>query len=113
MSYRSIIVSISLRTTPTFATILAFCEPNDVRSLWTNHFDALSDDFVNLRCIDSLHAKQVVLRHINGFLESMGKRVGDYDLPELIETQVMPNSSHEMREVWMKYQWKLLKRKLT
>ena len=28
-----------------FATLLIFCEPGDVRRLWNDHYDSLSEDF--------------------------------------------------------------------
>jgi hypothetical protein len=28
-----------------FATILVFCEPSDIRSLWNNHLEAMSEDY--------------------------------------------------------------------
>ncbi|XP_062230031.1 uncharacterized protein LOC133927587 [Phragmites australis] len=28
-----------------FATVLVFCEPNDVRGIWNKHLEAMSDDF--------------------------------------------------------------------
>ncbi|KAI7727414.1 hypothetical protein M8C21_025563, partial [Ambrosia artemisiifolia] len=63
-----------------FATILIFCEPGDVRQLWSSHFDALSEDH-RLHSQNMTHVQNLVLTEIETHLQSMGKSLNDYDLP--------------------------------
>ncbi|GAA0183417.1 hypothetical protein LIER_30830 [Lithospermum erythrorhizon] len=86
-----------------FATILVHCEPTDVRKLWNSYFDALSEDFKrgNFKCRggklgESIQAK--TLKSIKFFLESMGKKLTDYDLPQL-SRQHKDKSNSDPREI--------------
>ncbi|KAJ9551807.1 hypothetical protein OSB04_015852 [Centaurea solstitialis] len=66
-----------------FATILIYCEPGDVRKLWDDHYDSLSEDY--MRQYDSVQRVQdLVLTDIMVFLQSMGKDLHDFDLPAII-----------------------------
>ncbi len=65
-----------------FATILVFCEPSDVRGLWDKHLEAMSDDFQQTRT-DSHVVEQMVLMDIRNMLQSMGKDITSFPLPEI------------------------------
>lgn len=79
-----------------FATILVYCEPGNVRALWDEHFDELSQDY--RREYNSLDLVQnMVLKSIDDFLQSMGTNVKLYDLPEMSELGSFNGS--EVREV--------------
>nr|XP_051196959.1 uncharacterized protein LOC127310315 [Lolium perenne] len=67
-----------------FATILVFCEPSDVRGLWNNHLEAISEDYSrNCKCKHTV--EQMVLKHIRDILQSMGKEIQSFPLPEIDE----------------------------
>ncbi|KAI7729723.1 hypothetical protein M8C21_020928 [Ambrosia artemisiifolia] len=65
-----------------FATILVFCEPADVRKLWVEHFDTLSEDY-RRQCQQQNHIQNMVLQEIRSYLHPMGKRLADFDLPTI------------------------------
>ncbi|XP_022041580.1 uncharacterized protein LOC110944175 [Helianthus annuus] len=65
-----------------FATILVFCEPGDVRQLWVDHFDTLSEDHQR-HSQNKAHIQNLVLQEIGSYLESMGKTLFDFDLPPM------------------------------
>jgi hypothetical protein len=68
-----------------FATILVCCEPSDVRGLWNKHLDAMSDDYKrNNTCPHAV--QQMVLIDIRGMLQSMGKEITSFPLPEIDES---------------------------
>ncbi|KAK9065053.1 hypothetical protein SSX86_016437 [Deinandra increscens subsp. villosa] len=67
-----------------FATIMIFCEPGDVRKLWDDHYDSLSEDH-RLHYQNEERVRNMVLTEIRVFLQSMGKNLNDFDLPELTE----------------------------
>ncbi|CAH1421261.1 unnamed protein product [Lactuca virosa] len=65
-----------------FVTILSFCEPGDVRKLWHEHYNGLSEDY--RRQYGSVERVQnMVLTKIMVFLQSMGDRIDDFDLPKI------------------------------
>ncbi|KAI3735759.1 hypothetical protein L6452_15271 [Arctium lappa] len=65
-----------------FATILIYCEPGDVRKLWDEHYDSLSKDY-RQRYESVERVRNMVLKDISVFLQSMGKNLNDFDLPNL------------------------------
>ncbi|XP_021991140.1 uncharacterized protein LOC110887887 [Helianthus annuus] len=65
-----------------FATILVFCEPGDVRKLWDDHFDTLSEYYQNHSGSNN-HIQNLVLQDLSSHLQSMGKDLADYDLPTI------------------------------
>jgi hypothetical protein len=68
-----------------FATILVFCEPNDVRGLWNRHLDAMSEDY--RRNIQSTSVvEQMVLIDIRNLLHSMSKDIKSFPLPDINDT---------------------------
>ncbi|XP_024963960.1 uncharacterized protein LOC112504257 [Cynara cardunculus var. scolymus] len=79
-----------------FATMLIYCEQEDVRKLWDDHYDSLSEDYTR-QCESVNRVRNLVLTDILVFLQSMGKSLDDFDLP-----MVDANSnfqSGEFREV--------------
>ncbi|KAJ9566736.1 hypothetical protein OSB04_002702 [Centaurea solstitialis] len=65
-----------------FATILIYCEPGDVRKLWDDHYDSLSEDYLrHCKSVDQVRNK--ILSDITIFLQSMGKDLDDFDLPKI------------------------------
>jgi hypothetical protein len=79
-----------------FATILVFCEPGDVRGLWDRHLEAMSDDFRRRHTCPNV-VEQNVLLHISGMLQSMGKDIKMFDLPDIDENY--DTTGGEAREV--------------
>lgn len=81
-----------------FATLLVFCEPANVRALWDQYYDDLSEDFRRKVNITPQLILSKTLHSIDYFLESMGKNIKDYDLPMPI---LEPNESEpfEKREL--------------
>ncbi|KAH6763728.1 hypothetical protein C2S51_014977 [Perilla frutescens var. frutescens] len=66
-----------------FAIILVHWAPTDVRILWDTYFHALSEDFN--REVSAFVELQVSknLKSLRAFLESMGKDIKSYDLPDI------------------------------
>ena len=79
-----------------FATVLAFCEVTNVRALWNNHFEAMSDDFRRENISDEAIEK-LVLGDIRYFLYSVGKDIKTFDLPDLLDADDL--DSLEAREL--------------
>ncbi|XP_052626500.1 uncharacterized protein LOC111912907 [Lactuca sativa] len=83
-----------------FATILIFCEPGDVRKLWDDHFKSLSEDY-RQQCESVERVQAMVLVDIRIVLQSMGKDLGDFDLPMLNTTINLESAGY--REVVEEY----------
>nr|XP_051196713.1 uncharacterized protein LOC127310053 [Lolium perenne] len=67
-----------------FATILVFCEPSDLRGLWEKHFDAMSEDY-RRNDPSNVAVEQKVLIDIRNMLQSMGKDIKSFPLPDIDE----------------------------
>jgi hypothetical protein len=67
-----------------FATILVFCEPSDVRGLWEKHLSAMSDDYRRDNPSEVV-VEQLVLIDIRNMLQSMGKDIKSFPLPDIDE----------------------------
>uniref|UniRef100_A0A453JKG8 ATP-dependent DNA helicase n=1 Tax=Aegilops tauschii subsp. strangulata TaxID=200361 RepID=A0A453JKG8_AEGTS len=67
-----------------FATILVFCEPSDVRGLWEKHLDAMSEDYRRSNP-SKVAVEQLVLIDIRNMLQSMGKEIESFPLPDIQE----------------------------
>nr|GEW82754.1 ATP-dependent DNA helicase PIF1-like [Tanacetum cinerariifolium] len=65
-----------------FATLLIFCEPGDVRKLWDDHYESLSED-CSLNCASVERVKNMVLTNISAILQSIGRSLSDFDLPNI------------------------------
>ncbi|KAL4580135.1 hypothetical protein LXL04_016316 [Taraxacum kok-saghyz] len=83
-----------------FATILIYCEPGDVRKLWDEHYNSLSEDY-SRQCQSYERVKTMVLVDIGVFLQSMGKHLGEFDLPLLDTTINLESGGY--REVQEEY----------
>uniref|UniRef100_A0A8I6XFF0 ATP-dependent DNA helicase n=2 Tax=Hordeum vulgare subsp. vulgare TaxID=112509 RepID=A0A8I6XFF0_HORVV len=79
-----------------FATILVFHEPGDVRGLWDRHLEAMSDDYRRSHTF-SKAVEQMVLLDIRGMLQSMGKDIALFPLPDIDDTY--DTTRGEAREV--------------
>ncbi|KAL5647943.1 hypothetical protein ACJX0J_042298, partial [Zea mays] len=67
-----------------FATILVYCEPNDVAELWHRHLDSMSEDY-HRSTQSKTHVQQMVLIDIRNILQSMGKDIKTFPLPAIID----------------------------
>ncbi|XP_029152438.1 uncharacterized protein [Arachis hypogaea] len=75
-----------------FATILIFCEPTDVRSLWDEFFSYMVDDYPSTSTTTALVFTNRLLRDINDILLQHGKHITQYDLPALTHENDNDNS---------------------
>ena len=73
-----------------FATIIDFCECNNVRALWDKHIDSMSDGYRRSNC-NSQMAEQMVLRDIFIHVKDMGRDITNYGLPKLDASGKMIN----------------------
>eukprot|EP00267_Zea_mays_P044793 XP_020397012.1 uncharacterized protein LOC103644601 [Zea mays] len=80
-----------------FATILVYCEPNDVAELWQRHLDAMSEDY-HRSTQSKTHVQQMVLIDIRNILQSMGKDIKTFPLPTIID--IYDNSHGTDREIY-------------
>ncbi|XP_021979197.1 uncharacterized protein LOC110875309 [Helianthus annuus] len=81
-----------------FATIMIFCEPGDIRKLWNDHFDALSQDHW-LQFESSERVQNMVLIDIWVILQSMCKDIDDFkDLPKITEHNLQFPVHREVQE---------------
>uniref|UniRef100_A0A453CJQ1 ATP-dependent DNA helicase n=1 Tax=Aegilops tauschii subsp. strangulata TaxID=200361 RepID=A0A453CJQ1_AEGTS len=79
-----------------FATILVFCEPSNVRGLWDRHMEAMTEDYrLTQMCPHAV--EQMALLDIKNMLESMGKDISSFPLPEIDESY--DASDNEAREI--------------
>ncbi|XP_072066879.1 uncharacterized protein [Arachis hypogaea] len=75
-----------------FATILIFCEPTDVRTLWDEFFSYMVDDYPSTSTTTALVFTNRLLRDINDILLQHGKHITQYDLPALTHANENDNS---------------------
>uniref|UniRef100_A0A8I6WF72 ATP-dependent DNA helicase n=1 Tax=Hordeum vulgare subsp. vulgare TaxID=112509 RepID=A0A8I6WF72_HORVV len=68
-----------------FATIFVFCEVTEIRQLWDKHLASMSQDYRRNQSNDAA-IEQMVLRDIRDMLQSMGKDIAGYGLPDLLDT---------------------------
>jgi ATP-dependent DNA helicase PIF1 len=80
-----------------FATILVFCEPHDVMGLWKKHYDAMSEDYSRNNPSPDL-VQQMVLIDIRNMLQSMGKDIKAFPLPDIDHSY--DDASHIPREIF-------------
>jgi len=66
-----------------FVTILLFCEPSDVRSLWNQFHTFILEDYTSTYIIVSENFIPMLLRDLNDILIQHGKTTKDFDLPSL------------------------------
>nr|GEV57667.1 hypothetical protein [Tanacetum cinerariifolium] len=65
-----------------FGTILIFCEPEDVRKLWDDHYESLSEDYT-INCASVERVQNMILTDISTILQSIGRSISDFDLPNI------------------------------
>jgi hypothetical protein len=65
-----------------FATIIVFCECNNVRALWDKHIDSVFEDYRRSNC-NSKMVEQMVLRDISIHVKDMGRDITNYGFLEL------------------------------
>ncbi|XP_062020898.1 uncharacterized protein LOC133737337 [Rosa rugosa] len=69
-----------------FATILVYCEPVGVRILWEEFHLFMAQDYSTSASSNNHVVVNLLFRDLNGLLQQHGKRITDYDLPQ-IDTQ--------------------------
>ncbi|XP_057718211.1 uncharacterized protein LOC130932809 [Arachis stenosperma] len=87
-SIRSCLVEASILRMPCalrrlFATILIFCEPTDVKSLWDEFLSCMVDDYASTSTTTCNGLTNRLLRDLNDILLQHGKHIAHYDLPAL------------------------------
>ncbi|WVZ78326.1 hypothetical protein U9M48_026061 [Paspalum notatum var. saurae] len=65
-----------------FATILAYCECANARTLYDKHFDSMTEDYRRTMKNHTM-LEQMLLADLSDHLTSMGKDIKDYGLPKL------------------------------
>ncbi|XP_022004614.1 uncharacterized protein LOC110902209 [Helianthus annuus] len=81
-----------------FATIMIFCQPGDIRKLWNDHFDSLSEDH-RLHCQSIEQVQNMVLTEISVLVQSMGKNFNEFDLPKITDNVNLQDAGYrELQE---------------
>lgn len=62
-----------------FATLLAYCEPNNPLELWETHVIPMAEGFLQLN-INHNDTQYKEVEHLNHLLDSMGKDINSYHL---------------------------------
>ncbi|XP_059669340.1 uncharacterized protein LOC132314497 [Cornus florida] len=81
-----------------FATLIVFCDPSNVRKLWDDYFEAMSEDFLPDPNSSPDYQLMETLKSIENYLMSMGRNINDYDLPN-IDYANDSNSYDSSREI--------------
>ncbi|XP_021744627.1 ATP-dependent DNA helicase PIF1-like [Chenopodium quinoa] len=71
-----------------FATVLIFCQPSDPLSLWMKYYTFFSEDFRHGYTSDPLKVKNLTVKSVEWFLESMGSSLAAYGLDHLVQPDV-------------------------
>ena len=66
-----------------FASILVFCTPSDINMLWETFYEDLSEDYGKQVNITATSRLNQTLQSIDYYLDSMGKSLTNYKLPEI------------------------------
>ncbi|KAF1858687.1 hypothetical protein Lal_00044720 [Lupinus albus] len=66
-----------------FVTILVFCDPTDVRSLWEEFESYMVEDYPSTSSTTETNFTNKLLRDLNDILLLHGKQILDFDLPTL------------------------------
>ncbi|GKC35534.1 ATP-dependent DNA helicase PIF1-like protein [Tanacetum coccineum] len=77
-------------------TLLIFCDVGHVQKLWDDHYKSLSEDY-RLNCASVERVQNMVITDISTILQSMGKSLSDFDLPNI--TTVVRSCAFGCREV--------------
>ena len=65
-----------------FATILVFCEVANTRELWDKHYMDMSEDYRRVHSSSEM-VQHMTLKSVGEYLETMGKSLDMYGLPEI------------------------------
>ncbi|KAL0355840.1 UNVERIFIED_CONTAM: hypothetical protein Sradi_4030900 [Sesamum radiatum] len=68
-----------------FATILLYCEPNGVRSLWEENYSYMIEDYPSTSSSSSLYILNKLLHDLNGILMQHKRSINEFDLPRITE----------------------------
>ncbi|XP_062017408.1 uncharacterized protein LOC133733784 [Rosa rugosa] len=68
-----------------FVTILVYCMPHEVRSLWDEFYPFMIEDYPSTSTTDNVRITNRLLRDLNELLVQHSKSVFDYDLPEMTQ----------------------------
>ncbi|XP_021744640.1 uncharacterized protein LOC110710622 [Chenopodium quinoa] len=79
------VVQMPLTVRKLFATVLIFCQPSDPVSLWMKYYSFLSEDFKHRYPSDPQKVRQLTVKSVEWFLESMGSSLAKYGLDHLVE----------------------------
>ena len=66
-----------------FVTILLFCEPADVGSLWNQFHTFMLEDYTSTNTFVGVNFIPMLLRDLNDLLIQHGKTIKDFDFPTL------------------------------
>ncbi|GJY56316.1 ATP-dependent DNA helicase PIF1-like protein [Tanacetum coccineum] len=81
-----------------YTTLLIFCDVGDVRKLWDDHYESLSEDY-SLNCASDERVQNMVLTDISAILQSMGRSLSDFDLPNITaDVRSYAFGCHEVHE---------------
>uniref|UniRef100_A0A8I6XIZ5 ATP-dependent DNA helicase n=1 Tax=Hordeum vulgare subsp. vulgare TaxID=112509 RepID=A0A8I6XIZ5_HORVV len=79
-----------------FATILVLCEKTQIRQLCDKHLASMCEDYHRTQS-NEVALEQMVFRDIRDLLQSMGKDIKSYGLPDLVD--IYGDSDVEYKEV--------------
>ncbi|XP_068323280.1 uncharacterized protein [Pyrus communis] len=66
-----------------FVTILVYCEPIGVRTLWEEFHSFMRQDYPTSSSSNNRVIINLLLQDLNALLQQHGKRIHDYDLPQI------------------------------
>ncbi|XP_028086186.1 uncharacterized protein LOC114287103 [Camellia sinensis] len=66
-----------------FVTILVYCVPTGVRSLWDGIYPYLIEDYISTNSMNNMYILNKTLQDINCLLLQHYKNISEYDLPEM------------------------------
>ncbi|XP_021747710.1 ATP-dependent DNA helicase PIF1-like [Chenopodium quinoa] len=66
-----------------FVTLLVYCQPTGVRSLWDEFYHYMAEDYLYSTSTNLELVRDSVLYDIDRMLKQLGKSVNDFDLPKI------------------------------
>ncbi|XP_021750714.1 ATP-dependent DNA helicase PIF1-like [Chenopodium quinoa] len=66
-----------------FVTLLVYCQPTGVRSLWDEFYHYMAEDYLYSTSTNPDLVRDSVLYDIDRMLKQLGKSVNDFDLPKI------------------------------
>ncbi|KAG5537863.1 hypothetical protein RHGRI_025085 [Rhododendron griersonianum] len=70
-----------------FSTILVYCAPVNPLELFLKFEDDMTEDYISIQKLTKDAARQVLLQALNAELESMGKKLDDFQLSHLLTSE--------------------------